>query len=98
MSALLKRIEDHSARVAVVGLGFVGLPLARRLKEAGFKVAGIDKYIKDDKRKEIEAEGIPVLRVFSGVSGSDIVVMMRITSKPAIWPASLVACRAASGK
>ncbi|MCG2817463.1 MAG: nucleotide sugar dehydrogenase [Actinomycetia bacterium] len=59
----------------MVGLGFVGLPLARRLMEAGFQVAGIDKYIKDEKREEIEAEGIPVTRGFSAVSESDIVVI-----------------------
>ncbi|MCG2796678.1 MAG: nucleotide sugar dehydrogenase [Actinomycetia bacterium] len=75
MPALEKRIQDCSATVAVVGLGFVGLPLARRLRDAGFPVAGIDKYVGDDKKKEIEAEGIPVTRGFSIVSESDIVVI-----------------------
>lgn len=75
MSALEKRIEDRSAIVAVVGLGFVGLPLARRLKEAGFAVTGIDKYIKDENRINIGAEGIPVAHGFSAVSESDIVVI-----------------------
>ncbi|MCG2796506.1 MAG: nucleotide sugar dehydrogenase [Actinomycetia bacterium] len=75
MPDLEKRIEDRSARVAVVGLGFVGLPLARRLREAGFPVTGIDKYIKEERAEEIEAEGIPVTRGFSVVSESDIVVL-----------------------
>jgi UDP-N-acetyl-D-glucosamine dehydrogenase len=39
---LLKRIEDRSAIAAVVGLGYVGLPLALELCEAGFKVIGFD--------------------------------------------------------
>lgn len=40
--ALLSRLANRSARVAVVGLGYVGLPLAATLAEAGFTVTGID--------------------------------------------------------
>jgi len=40
--ALLKRIKEHSARVAVIGLGYVGLPLAREFIAAGFQVIGVD--------------------------------------------------------
>ncbi len=40
--AFLGKIVDHSAVVAVVGLGYVGLPLALRFAECGFKVVGID--------------------------------------------------------
>ncbi len=36
------KIEAHSARVAVVGQGYVGLPLAVELARAGFAVTGID--------------------------------------------------------
>ena len=36
------RILDHSAVVAVIGLGYVGLPLAVAFAERGFAVAGID--------------------------------------------------------
>ena len=39
---LLTRIEDRSAVTAVVGLGYVGLPLAMELCEAGFQVIGDD--------------------------------------------------------
>src|SRR5688572_13897297 len=39
---LLKRIEDRSAVVSVVGLGYVGLPLAMEFAKAGFKVIGFD--------------------------------------------------------
>jgi len=39
---LLGKIQDRSAQVAVVGLGYVGLPLALRFSECGFKVIGID--------------------------------------------------------
>ncbi len=39
---LLNRLEDHSARVVVIGLGYVGLPLAVAFADAGFRVVGID--------------------------------------------------------
>lgn len=39
---LLDRIERRAARVAVIGLGYVGLPLALALAEAGFRVLGLD--------------------------------------------------------
>jgi len=39
---LLKRIQDRQARVGVVGLGYVGLPLSIELAKAGFRATGID--------------------------------------------------------
>jgi UDP-N-acetyl-D-glucosamine dehydrogenase len=39
---LLRKIESREARPAVIGLGYVGLPLAMELCEAGFKVVGLD--------------------------------------------------------
>ncbi len=39
---LIKKLENKSARVAILGLGYVGLPLAVVFAEAGFKVTGID--------------------------------------------------------
>lgn len=43
---LLKKAEDRSAVFGVVGLGYVGLPLAVEVAEAGYQVIGFD--IKDD--------------------------------------------------
>src|SRR3990172_1690770 len=40
--ALLNRIKDRSARVGIIGLGYVGLPLAVEFAKAGFRVTGID--------------------------------------------------------
>jgi len=39
---LLDRIQDRSAVVGVIGLGYVGLPLAVEFAKAGFKVIGYD--------------------------------------------------------
>ena len=41
-SNLHHRISDHTAVVAIVGLGYVGMPLAATIAEAGFRVVGID--------------------------------------------------------
>ena len=41
-SGLLKKIDDRSAVAAVIGLGYVGLPLAIELCEEGFSVIGYD--------------------------------------------------------
>jgi UDP-N-acetyl-D-glucosamine dehydrogenase len=40
--ALEKKIADRTARPAVVGLGYVGLPLLAELARAGFRPIGID--------------------------------------------------------
>jgi len=39
---LLDQLKDRTARVAVLGLGYVGLPLATVFADAGFRVIGID--------------------------------------------------------
>jgi UDP-N-acetyl-D-glucosamine dehydrogenase len=39
---LINKLQNKEARVAVLGLGYVGLPLAVVFAESGFKVIGID--------------------------------------------------------
>jgi UDP-N-acetyl-D-glucosamine dehydrogenase len=39
---LLGKIKSHKARVVVIGQGYVGLPLAREIAEAGIAVTGYD--------------------------------------------------------
>ncbi len=39
---LINQLEERSARIAVLGLGYVGLPLAVVFAETGFSVTGID--------------------------------------------------------
>ena len=46
---LLKKIEEKSITVGVVGLGYVGLPLAVEKAKAGFKTIGF--YVQDEKVK-----------------------------------------------
>jgi UDP-N-acetyl-D-glucosamine dehydrogenase len=42
MSALFKRIADRTAVAGVIGLGYVGLPLAAAIARAGFRTIGFD--------------------------------------------------------
>lgn len=44
---LINKIETRAAIIGIVGLGYVGVPLALRFAEAGFKVIGFDI---DDKK------------------------------------------------
>jgi len=44
---LIKKLKDKTAKIAILGLGYVGLPLAVVFGEAGFQVTGVDP----DKRK-----------------------------------------------
>lgn len=41
-SPLKEKIDSKKAAVSVIGLGYVGLPLALNVARAGFKVYGID--------------------------------------------------------
>jgi UDP-N-acetyl-D-glucosamine dehydrogenase len=64
---LLERLRSRTARVGIVGLGYVGLPLATAFAKAGFTVTGVDldpikvrelnsghSYIKDVGAKELK--------------------------------------------
>ncbi len=41
-ASLIERCSNRTALVGVIGLGYVGLPLALRFSEAGFRVIGFD--------------------------------------------------------
>src|SRR3954462_14629616 len=53
-AALLKKIEARTARTGVVGLGYVGLPLAVELARSGVHATGIDL---DDRKIKAITEG-----------------------------------------
>jgi len=50
---LIKKFSDKSATIGIIGLGYVGLPLAIRYAEVGYKVIGFDTD--PDKAKKINA-------------------------------------------
>jgi len=68
VEVLLQRIDRRTAHVSVIGLGYVGLPLAVEMAQAGFTVTGIDidesrvrrlqrgdSYIQDVPTREVKA-------------------------------------------
>jgi UDP-N-acetyl-D-glucosamine dehydrogenase len=42
MATLLEKIKTHEAKVAVIGIGYVGLPLCVEMAKAGFRTTGYD--------------------------------------------------------
>jgi len=53
-AVLRKKLDDRTARTGVIGLGYVGLPLAVEFGNAGFTVVGIDV---DDRRCSVINRG-----------------------------------------
>jgi UDP-N-acetyl-D-glucosamine dehydrogenase len=51
--ALLGRIEARSGTIGIVGLGYVGLPIAVAYAQAGFNVVGVD--LREEKVAALEA-------------------------------------------
>jgi UDP-N-acetyl-D-glucosamine dehydrogenase len=45
-ATLIKKLQDKTAEIAILGLGYVGLPLAVVFGEAGFKVTGVDPDVR----------------------------------------------------
>jgi UDP-N-acetyl-D-glucosamine dehydrogenase len=87
----MDRLKAHTAKVGVIGLGYVGLPLSLLLSGAGFKVTGFD--IDKDKVAELEAgrsyifripskdvqaareQGLRATTQFSNLADQDVVIM-----------------------
>src|SRR5215510_8241707 len=42
MRTFMQKVADRSAHISVIGLGYVGLPLAIGFAQAGYQVTGID--------------------------------------------------------
>lgn len=87
---LAARISTHQASVAVVGLGYVGLPLLLNVRRAGFDTIGIDadrrrveelelgrSYV-TDVPDDVLREALPTLRLrtdYEGLRNGDVVVV-----------------------
>src|SRR5271163_2158509 len=87
----LERLEARTAKIGVIGLGYVGLPLSLLLSDAGFKVTGFDidakkvtdleagrSYIFRIPQEEIQAareQGLRATTDFSNLSDMDAIIM-----------------------
>ena len=85
------RLQAHTAKVGVIGLGYVGLPLSLLLSGAGFQVTGFDidekkiadleagrTYIIKIPQEEIQtarAQGLRATTDFSKLSEQDVVIL-----------------------
>jgi len=56
---LLSKIEERSAKIGIIGLGYVGLPLALRFCQENFKVIGFDS---DPKKVKMLNQGISYIK------------------------------------
>jgi UDP-N-acetyl-D-glucosamine dehydrogenase len=72
---LEKRIADRSLCVAVIGLGYVGLPLAASFAEAGFRVTGIDV---DQQRVEQAGRGESYISDISNKTLGELIAADRL--------------------
>lgn len=73
---LLAKIKDRSAISSVIGLGYVGLPLAMELCEAGFRVVGYDvseRVVALLMRGESHIQDVPAAQVAKHVKSGKFV-------------------------
>jgi UDP-N-acetyl-D-glucosamine dehydrogenase len=72
MDELMARIKDRTAKVAVIGLGYVGLPLAVGFAKAGYHVLGLDV---DERKVAAVNEGQSYIQ---DVAASDLAAMVKV--------------------
>ncbi len=58
LNLLKEKIENHIARIAVIGMGYVGFPLALTLADVGFDVVGVD--VKEERVRSINKSENPI--------------------------------------
>ncbi len=65
IDAFLAKVKDKSAKIGIFGLGYVGIPLAHTIHEAGFPVLGVD--IDGQRVAELNAGRSPIKHIPSQV-------------------------------
>ena len=88
---LVERLNHKKANLAIIGLGYVGLPLALRYAEVGYKVFGIDiddekvnklnsgqsyiQHISHGKIKSAQAVGFEATSHFKEIANADAIIL-----------------------
>jgi nucleotide sugar dehydrogenase len=80
---LLARVDERTARVVVVGQGYVGLPVAMRAAAAGFPVVGLDV---DAERVEALARGRSYV---PDVADDELAAALQVGYRPVADPSDL---------
>jgi len=91
MINLKSRIQNRQPRIAIIGLGYVGLPLAIRFSEEGFETIGFDidkekvdllnngksyiKHIKEDNIAAMANNGFTATMDFGKIAELDVIVI-----------------------
>ena len=91
MDDLKSKIKRHKSTIAIIGLGYVGLPLAIRFSEEGFKVVGLDvdeekvkllnsgksyiEHIKEDDISAMSNNGFTATTDFSEITNVDVIIL-----------------------
>jgi UDP-N-acetyl-D-glucosamine dehydrogenase len=84
-----RKVLDRRARVGVVGLGYVGLPLAVEFARAGFPVLGIDV---DASRVEAVRRGRSYIRDVPGAALQEQVAAGRLSASASYEPVAGLDC------
>ena len=89
--ALMRGIKDREALVGIIGLGYVGLPLAMAAGEAGFEVLGLEK---DGEKRDRLARGDAL---YEGLDGDRLKALvargrLRVSGDPADLASCGVMC------
>ena len=91
MKSIKSEIQNRKSKIGIIGLGYVGLPLAIRFSEEGFNVVGFDidnkkvdllntgkSYIKHINESDITAmanNGFKATADFSEISNVDVIII-----------------------
>lgn len=67
---LLGKIDNRSAAIGIVGLGYVGLPLMLRFTEAGYRVIGFDI---DQAKVDVLNKGVSYIKHISATSINSVI-------------------------
>lgn len=88
---LLEKLNSKNASVAIIGLGYVGLPLALRYSDIGYKVLGVDvdiekvktlnegqsyiKHIPDQRISAAKTMGFKATNQFESIADMDAIIL-----------------------
>jgi len=78
----MKPITQENARLGFVGIGYMGRPIARRLRESGFKLTAYDRDL--SKAEVLTKYGATVAQSVSELSSSCNVVLSCLPSDEAV--------------